>query len=96
MRAHEGGTRLGEDPEELHAGHRKSEASIQSGVCDGCSSPQPARSRRHPGVVVSSKGYRKLIKGKTWKGFEKDMERKQPSAVRAGKKKVKEDLWTST
>ena len=23
MRAHEGGTRLGEDPEELHAGHRK-------------------------------------------------------------------------
>ena len=38
---------------------------------------------------MSSKGYRKLIKGKTWKGFEKDMERKQPSAVRAGKKKVK-------
>jgi len=37
MRAHEGGTRLGEDPEELHAGHRKPEASIQSGVCDGCS-----------------------------------------------------------
>jgi hypothetical protein len=38
---------------------------------------------------VSSNGYRKLVKGKTWKGFDKDMERKQPSAVKAGKKKVK-------
>jgi len=38
---------------------------------------------------VSSKGYRKLVKGKTWKGFDKDMERKQPSAVKAGKKKVR-------
>jgi hypothetical protein len=39
--------------------------------------------------LSGSKGYLKLVKGKTWKGFEKDIERKQPSAVKAGKKKVK-------
>jgi hypothetical protein len=39
--------------------------------------------------LSGSKGYRKLVKGKIWKGFEKDLERKQPSAVKAGKKKVK-------
>jgi hypothetical protein len=39
--------------------------------------------------LSGSKGYRKLVKGKTRKGFEKDIERKQPSAVKAGKKKVK-------
>jgi triphosphatase len=36
-----------------------------------------------------SKGYRKLVKGKTWKGFEKDMEKKQPSAAKTGNKKDK-------
>ena len=39
--------------------------------------------------LSGSKGYRKLVKGKTWKGFEKDIEKKQPSGVKAGKKKVK-------
>jgi hypothetical protein len=39
--------------------------------------------------LPASKGYRKLVKGKTWKSFEKDMEKKQPSAAKAGKKKVK-------
>ena len=37
--------------------------------------------------LPGSKGYRKLVKGKTWKGFEKDMEKKQPSAAKTGKKK---------
>src|SRR5919112_3751149 len=37
--------------------------------------------------LSGSKGYRKLVKGKTWKGFEKDIEKKQPSGVKAGKKK---------
>ena len=39
--------------------------------------------------LPASKGYRKLVKGKAWKSFEKDMEKKQPSAAKAGKKKVK-------
>jgi hypothetical protein len=39
--------------------------------------------------LPGSKGYRKLVKSKTWKGFEKDMEKKQPSIVKAGKKKEK-------
>ena len=39
--------------------------------------------------LSGSKGYRKLVKGKTWKGFEKDIEKKQPSGAKAGKKKVK-------
>ena len=50
------------------------------------------RNLQEAGIRVSlsgSKGYRKLVKGKSWKGFEKDLERKQPSAVKAGKKKVK-------
>lgn len=32
-----------------------------------------------------SKGYRKLIKGKTWRGFEKDVEKKRPSGAKSGK-----------
>ena len=39
--------------------------------------------------LPGSKGYCKLVKGKTWKGFEKDMEKKQPSAAKTGKKKDK-------
>src|SRR5918997_3732147 len=39
--------------------------------------------------LPGSKGYRKLVKGKPWKGFEKDMEKKQPSAAKTGKKKEK-------
>jgi triphosphatase len=38
-------------------------------------------------ALPGSKGYRKLVKGKTWKGFEKDIEKKQPSAVKAAKEK---------
>src|ERR687894_226432 len=37
--------------------------------------------------LSGSKGYRKLVKGKTWKGFEKDIEKKQPSGAKTGKKK---------
>src|ERR687890_2732852 len=33
--------------------------------------------------LPGSKGYRKLVKGRTWNGFEKDIEKKQPSAVKA-------------
>ena len=34
-------------------------------------------------LLPGTKCYRKLVKGKTWKGFEKDIEKKQPSAVQA-------------
>ena len=70
MRAHEGYTRLGEDPEELHAGHRKPEASIQNDVCDRCSRrAQPARSRRHPGVVVGLERLSQAGKGQDLEGI---------------------------
>ena len=36
-----------------------------------------------------SKGYRKLIKGKTWRSFEKDVQKKRPSAAKFGKEKEK-------
>jgi hypothetical protein len=33
---------------------------------------------------LSGKGYHKLIKGKTWRGFETDVEKKRPSGAKSG------------
>jgi triphosphatase len=41
--------------------------------------------------LPGSKGYRKLLKSKMWKGFEKDMEKKWPSTANAEKKKKKKE-----
>ncbi len=79
MRAHEGGTRLGEDPEEL-----PSRTAFAMGALAERNLQEAAGIRAS---LSGSKGYRKLVKGKTRKGFEKDMERKQPSAVKAAKEK---------
>jgi phosphohistidine phosphatase len=35
--------------------------------------------------LPGSKGYHKLIKGKTWRGFETDVEKKRPSGAESGK-----------